>query len=249
MDHVHKPHLASGYLAKVEFEETTDTDGQVDWLIRYYPGPRAKAEFSYFNPRYGNALILDGKNEVSEREGQGSEARELVGYFHQLVHSAGPDYEPGKKELEQAAQLIKLYGVEAARYIVAYAHHEAPKTRFEMQVFGAVLIYEKRAVGAYEKWKANRDAARRKGEQRESSIPELEALSIARHRYDQMPEAEKATRAIRARKTLESNHELNSDDWSEEFWAEMIRDVIVWEIADAIRFGNRGESEMKINFT
>ncbi|MFN0085048.1 MAG: hypothetical protein ACKVX9_06650 [Blastocatellia bacterium] len=242
MDHVHKPHLASGYLASVEFEETSDGDGQIDWLIRYYPGPRAKAEFAYFNPRYGEVAISEGRADAAAREGQGSDARELVVYFYQLVHGAGPDYEPGRKELEQAGRLIRQYGVEAARYVVGYAQREAPKTKFEMQVFGAVLIYEKRAIGAYGKWKADRGGAGGKKEREEGAISELEALSLARQRYELLPEAEKAERARRARASLEAglkaNEKVNAEEWSEEFRAEMIREAIVWEIADAIRYGS-----------
>ena len=244
MDHVHKPHLASGYLEKVEFEEASDADGQIDWLIRYYPGPRAKAEYAYFNPRYGN-LPIDGRNGLVEREGQGSEAWELVCYFHQLVRGDGDGYDPGRKELEQARRLIRQYGLEAARYLVAYAHKEAPKTKFEMQVFGAILVYEKRAVRAYERWKTEQGSADGTEAQKGSSISELEALNLARHRYEQMSEAEKADRSSLARKSLEANlkssEEVNADEWSEEFWAEMIRNTIVWEIADGIRSGGDAE--------
>ena len=45
---LHKPHLDSGYLASVDFEATTSTDGRPDWVIRYTPGPKAKREFREF---------------------------------------------------------------------------------------------------------------------------------------------------------------------------------------------------------
>lgn len=45
---IHKPHLDSGYLAKVEYEKTADLEGCPDWLIRYYPGSKAKREFREF---------------------------------------------------------------------------------------------------------------------------------------------------------------------------------------------------------
>jgi hypothetical protein len=241
MDHVHKPHLVSGYLERVEFEETADAEGQIDWLIRYYPGPRARAEYAYFNPRYGNLPLGEGRSEAVEREGQGSEAWELVRYFHEQVHGAGSSYEPGKKELDQARRLIGQYGLEAARYVVSYAQKEAPRTKFEMQVFGAILIYEKRAVRAYERWRTEQGSADGREGRKESSISELEALNLARQWYERMTEAEKADRASLARQSLEasltSSEEVNAEEWSEEFWAEMIRNTIVWEIADAIRSG------------
>jgi hypothetical protein len=45
---IHKPHIDSGYLKGVEYEQTLDVDGQPDWIIRYTPGPKAKREFREF---------------------------------------------------------------------------------------------------------------------------------------------------------------------------------------------------------
>ena len=45
---LHRPHLDSGYLKSVDFEATTDSNGQPDWIIRYTPGARAKREFREF---------------------------------------------------------------------------------------------------------------------------------------------------------------------------------------------------------
>jgi hypothetical protein len=42
---VHLPHLKSGYLAKVEFQEQRSEGGELDWIMLYTPGRRAVAEF------------------------------------------------------------------------------------------------------------------------------------------------------------------------------------------------------------
>ncbi|MGB8510742.1 MAG: hypothetical protein WCD76_20390 [Pyrinomonadaceae bacterium] len=42
---VHAPHLKSGYLAKVEFQQQQAESGELDWIMLYTPGHRAKAEF------------------------------------------------------------------------------------------------------------------------------------------------------------------------------------------------------------
>ena len=42
---VHAPHLRSGYLAGVEFQEQQTASGEPDWLMLYTPGQRAQAEF------------------------------------------------------------------------------------------------------------------------------------------------------------------------------------------------------------
>lgn len=174
MDHVHKPHMSSGYLTKVEYQETLDEEGKTDWIIAYYPGPKARAEFSHFNPRlHDNALP---KSAGSDETGKGDEARELVVYFHRLVHKAGDEREPMKRELEQASRLIEKYGADVARRIVEVAHREAPKTKFEMQVFGAVMVYEKLAVTAYEKRKKSK-ATQQDNETGAQSLTEAERIA------------------------------------------------------------------------
>ena len=45
---VHAPHLKSGYLAKVEFQELQSESGELDWLMLYTPGSKAKSEFRAF---------------------------------------------------------------------------------------------------------------------------------------------------------------------------------------------------------
>jgi hypothetical protein len=42
---VHVPHLKSGYLAKIQFQEQRGESGEMDWLMLYTPGHRAQAEF------------------------------------------------------------------------------------------------------------------------------------------------------------------------------------------------------------
>jgi len=52
---IHKPHLDSGYLAKIKYQETVDGAGKPDWAMLYDPGPRAQAEFAVFQKRAGAA--------------------------------------------------------------------------------------------------------------------------------------------------------------------------------------------------
>jgi hypothetical protein len=46
---VHRPHMASGYLKSVRYQETTDTEGKPDWFMYYVPGPKARAEYHAFS--------------------------------------------------------------------------------------------------------------------------------------------------------------------------------------------------------
>lgn len=41
---LHKPHLESGYIEKISFEETWKEDGSRDWIMIYVPGAKAKGE-------------------------------------------------------------------------------------------------------------------------------------------------------------------------------------------------------------
>ena len=48
MSEVHKPHLHSGYLKAVRFENRLDNDGNPDWMMFFVPGPKARAEYNLF---------------------------------------------------------------------------------------------------------------------------------------------------------------------------------------------------------
>lgn len=57
MKEVHALHLASGYIQEpVEFRETTDSEGRIDWEMFYAPGPKARAEYRTANARSGTRV-------------------------------------------------------------------------------------------------------------------------------------------------------------------------------------------------
>jgi hypothetical protein len=57
MAKVHRPHKASGYIADIDYEQTTDADGQPDWIMFYKPGPKARAEYRAFAKRGGPVML------------------------------------------------------------------------------------------------------------------------------------------------------------------------------------------------
>jgi hypothetical protein len=60
MNKVHRPHRDSGYIARVDFQQTTADDGKPDWIMFYQPGPTARAEFRAFTKRGGpNVLEIE----------------------------------------------------------------------------------------------------------------------------------------------------------------------------------------------
>jgi hypothetical protein len=54
---VHRPHLQSGYLSSVRFEEAVDDEGKPDWIMFYVPGAKARAEYATFT-RKGRLIEL-----------------------------------------------------------------------------------------------------------------------------------------------------------------------------------------------
>lgn len=55
---VHVSHRESGYIAKIDYEETVDSDGCADWEMFYTPGPKACEEFRAFTKRKGELKSL-----------------------------------------------------------------------------------------------------------------------------------------------------------------------------------------------
>lgn len=75
---VHAPHLKSGYLAGVEFQEQQTASGEPDWLMLYTPGRRARAEFQEANrkpralqrPRTASRATFPAMTEPTARQEQ-----------------------------------------------------------------------------------------------------------------------------------------------------------------------------------
>lgn len=51
MKDLHSRHLRMGYIRDVEYQQTTDAEGQIDWVMLYTPGPRAQAYHEVFTGR------------------------------------------------------------------------------------------------------------------------------------------------------------------------------------------------------
>ena len=78
---VHRPHMQSGYITDVRYEETVDSEGRPDWNMYYVPGPKAQAEYTVFQSRAGmgqenTELVAAG--EPGREEGEPNVIEELV---------------------------------------------------------------------------------------------------------------------------------------------------------------------------
>jgi hypothetical protein len=55
---IHAPHKEHGYIGKIDFQDTVDSDGNHDYIMLYQPGPKARAEFRAFAKR-GRPVMLE----------------------------------------------------------------------------------------------------------------------------------------------------------------------------------------------
>ncbi len=107
---LHAPHKKSGYIAAVEFRETTDSEGRTDWEMLYTPGRKAKAEFRIFNEP-GSAV---GKKRRQPKQlALPAATTEPEPPPAAAIHEAAPEDEP------LVSKLISFHVVEAtARELV-----------------------------------------------------------------------------------------------------------------------------------
>jgi hypothetical protein len=164
---LHRPHLAAGYLAQVRYSATTDAAGQPDWFLHYTPGPKARAEYAAFRRQPGVetarprpedaepadllALMLPETpaSPAPTAAPLHPQAVALVQQFYQRFHGRTGGI-PSPKELEHATALLAQHGAAKAHFLLAFAHQEAPETRYTPRVFGGILHYLPRALAAYD---------------------------------------------------------------------------------------------------
>ena len=107
MAKVHAPHKRSGYIAKAEFETTTDGDGRPDWLMFYTPGPKARAEYRAFTKR-GGPVMLETERMTPGPESPAAEPMQPefeLPRRRKLTTEPRPKREPGPPSL--VTELIK----------------------------------------------------------------------------------------------------------------------------------------------
>lgn len=127
MHKVHRPHLQSGYLSEVTYEETKDASGNPDWVMWYKPGPKAKAEYRHFS---AGRAIDDHALPVPQSQllpFMPSEADQLVEHFIICRHGK-LKRKPLPSELSLAEKLVGEFGFEKALKVVEKALEGVEKT-------------------------------------------------------------------------------------------------------------------------
>jgi len=110
---IHKPHLDSGYLAKIKYQQTVDGAGNPDWAMLYDPGPRAQAEFAVFQKRAG---IAPTHHPVAE-EAASADATEFQVITTRELPGSGLEHELMRRGVSQP-QARKLLGKTAPGQLV-----------------------------------------------------------------------------------------------------------------------------------
>ena len=114
---IHKPHLDSGYLAKISYQQTVDGAGNPDWAMLYDPGPRARAEFAVFQKRSGTAA----HNSVAE-EASGAEAAEVQVITRQPSPGASLEQELMQRGVSQHQARKLLSKTTAGQLVMEQIH-------------------------------------------------------------------------------------------------------------------------------
>lgn len=115
---IHRPHIESGYLETVEYEETLGTGVSKDWIIRYVPGERARREYIEFNTR---KYAEHGKKSASPRliKPVLQEEKKAIGEVHSALISRLMEFGIDER---RAIQLVENDQAECALWANAWPH-------------------------------------------------------------------------------------------------------------------------------
>jgi hypothetical protein len=192
---IHAPHRESGYIAKIDFQDTVDPDGQPDWIMLYQPGPKAKAEYRAFAKRGGPVMLetepftADPLPQIAASQPTPLEA-ELIGHgitdaiARQLVADHAED------KIRQQIEILewRLAGKKAAKiddpaaWLVSAIKtgHAAPK--------GFISKDERLRREEAKKAKEREAAEERRRKQKEEERRREEDKEVAKYRKELTPE-------------------------------------------------------------
>ncbi len=195
---IHQPHVKSGYITKVTYQATRDSEGGADWVMSYIPGPRAIAEFERFNHKL--YIIEDHSDDLdTDGEGKGREvtpvAIRMLQHFHLLARGI-KNYQPRPNgvEVKHMQEVIRRLGAEGAWFFIEYALLEAKKTKFKMAQFGGAMQY---LDAAEEAWK------RRAEDQKNAIHREMEDFARQKEEDELLRQADERINAL-PRETFEA---------------------------------------------
>jgi hypothetical protein len=124
---IHRPHLAAQYIEKIQFEKLTGEGGQLDWMMIYVPGVRAKGQHVAFE-RKPVPRIKHSERNVSQPSFLPGENPEL---FPETILTFAPKEEQLVSKLVQfgvaemkARELVKTRRTATEEQIAAFPYRE-----------------------------------------------------------------------------------------------------------------------------
>jgi hypothetical protein len=127
MRKIHKPHIDSGYLRSIVFEETVDEAGLIDWVMKYTPGRKAKHEFKQFTTKKLNTPIsrprlVSGPSAQSQVQGDlFTMSQEDAALLSQLCSIGIVE--------KKAAELVRDRRESVERELEAWSHRDKSKMK------------------------------------------------------------------------------------------------------------------------
>ncbi len=162
---IHRPHLQSGYISKIQYKTIIGQDGKSDWIIYYYPGEKALAEYEQFTKKKISYLAPEQLELAAAEESVNTdEVQQLIAYFHHRFHGLR-DVAPTPKAYGQAQKLIAEYGLKQAKFIVDYVDQHKSDIGIKPHHFGFILSYAPQAMAEYEKHQVSQEKYRVRLEQ------------------------------------------------------------------------------------
>ena len=158
MGKIHKKHLESGYISAVRAELVRDTEGDVDWIFHYRPGPRARREFDLFNKRKNESIAAGNRSPLDlgadmliagDAQPESPSPKAVVKQFHQKARGL-TNHTPLRAELGKAQELLDRYGPTGALFIIDFVARAARDSNFKIKHFGGIWLFLAEAELAYE---------------------------------------------------------------------------------------------------
>ncbi len=170
---IHVPHVRAGYIAKIEYEATTDENGQPDWNIFYLPGETAKRQQLAFDfsvpyirrdrtkpapkPQKPKPAMLSIPEQLplASQTPATQNAEDLVKRFYRLRY--GQEQLPTEREIGEANSY--LADSEAwASYLIEFAARQGKEKDGFPNDFGGVKKLVSQAKEPYETKRKEREA-------------------------------------------------------------------------------------------
>jgi hypothetical protein len=120
---VHRPHIESGYIEKVSFEEVRNDDSSLDWMMLYKPGPKARGEHLASQKKLRSQRLSTKQKQIPLPDPAPAPAAD---HAAESLISKLKGFGIGE---ERARGLVKIHREAAEAQIAAYPYREEGKPK------------------------------------------------------------------------------------------------------------------------